>query len=909
MKHHATFEGKIMRNALLMLALAGLFALAAVPAAAQSADPVAVLKSDAPYADKLEACRVLSIKGGPDAVAALAPMLTDEKLSHTARMALESMPCAEAVQALRDGLGKTSGALKVGIIGSLAIRKDMDAVPALTALLADADQSVVLAAAAALGGMGATDAVEALQKAAARADITPVTRTACCDGLLDCAAALAAKGQRDRAVAVYDALLADPGNVSQVRAAALRGAALAKGGSDGVAMLVKALGEDDQAAFDAALRALREIEGADTVAAALAKVLPGLAEERKIAVIQVIGDRGGAAAGPALLAEAGAGSTTLRVAALRELTRIAYSPALALAKDLLASEDAGLAEAARNTISYFPGGEADEILTAMLRGSDAKSRALAVEMAGKGGLENPAPVLMEIAQSDGDAGVRLGALRALRNHAGMVQLPFLLNQLTFAQSPEEMAAAESVLAAISGRQQRASSSDVAVQKAVYGSLPDGPMADVTEKVAQMVAKGGISIPANNGPYGDTAPGLVKKLRVDYTVKGIAATQTATEGDTLVLNTASVPAELVDAFCAVFAQAQGDAKLALLRLLGTTASGKAFDVVKTAAFEGGDGPVKDAALRELCKWSTVEALPTIMDLALNAASPDIKVLARRGAVRLLGLPQVPVDDRLRQFAVLMDKAENADDKKLVLSGLAQVKTPASLDMVLRQFGDTSVKAEAVQAAISVGKALGKAAKEDNGLNDGSGIEKWQGSREYWRFDNGVIFGGGDKPVAKNEFLWAPGVVGDFYLAVDVKLEPDTANAGIQFRSQKADDAGQALGYQADIGKGYWGKLYHEHGRGQLDAADSAEAAVKPGDWNRYEILAVGPAIWLAINGTLGAACLDLNGAAERTGGIAVQIHSGPPQTVQYRIAQLVHNPEIKLAGLDAPKLFAALTAIE
>ena len=113
----------------------------------------------------------------------------------------------------------------------------------------------------------------------------------------------------------------------------------------------------------------------------------------------------------------------------------------------------------------------------------------------------------------------------------------------------------------------------------------------------------------------------------------------------------------------------------------------------------------------------------------------------------------------------------------------------------------------------------------------------------------------------------------------------------------------------MGQGYWGKLYHEHGRGQLDANERAEAAVKPGDWNHYEILAVGPAIWIAINGTLGAACLDLNNDAERSGGVAVQIHSGPPQTVQYKITKLVRNPEIEIAGLDAGKLFAELKAIQ
>jgi hypothetical protein len=147
------------------------------------------------------------------------------------------------------------------------------------------------------------------------------------------------------------------------------------------------------------------------------------------------------------------------------------------------------------------------------------------------------------------------------------------------------------------------------------------------------------------------------------------------------------------------------------------------------------------------------------------------------------------------------------------------------------------------------------------------------------------------------------VEDFYLSVEVKIEPDARNAGIQFRSKKVDAHGQALGYQADVGRGVWGKLYHEHGRGSLDSTDRGERAVKPGEWNDYEILAVGPCIWTAINGQLSVAYYDP--AGEGSGFIAFQIHSGAPQTVSYKIEKLVRNPKIALAGLEREQLMAAL----
>ncbi len=194
--------------------------------------------------------------------------------------------------------------------------------------------------------------------------------------------------------------------------------------------------------------------------------------------------------------------------------------------------------------------------------------------------------------------------------------------------------------------------------------------------------------------------------------------------------------------------------------------------------------------------------------------------------------------------------------------------------------------------------------DTTFFNGKDLMGWSTSQhKYWSVKDNAIVGHSAVNVPKNEFIWADGEVMDFYLAVDVKLKPDGRNAGIQFRSKKVDAAGQALGYQADIGAGVWGKLYHEHGRGKLDWNDRAAKAVKRDDWNRYEILAVGHKIWTAINGTLCVAIEDPKG--ELSGKIAFQVHAGPPQTVHYRPVKLVHDPKLELAGLNKKQLLEAL----
>lgn len=192
-------------------------------------------------------------------------------------------------------------------------------------------------------------------------------------------------------------------------------------------------------------------------------------------------------------------------------------------------------------------------------------------------------------------------------------------------------------------------------------------------------------------------------------------------------------------------------------------------------------------------------------------------------------------------------------------------------------------------------------EDATFFNGKDLTGWTGTAPWWSVKEGAIVGHSAKNIPQAELLWSGIEVKDFYLAVDVKLEPETGNSGIQFRSKKLDKPGQALGYQAGVGKGFWGRLYHEQGRGKLDGIDRGEKAVKGGDWNHYEILAVGPRIWIAINGKLSVAHSDPTG--ERAGHIALRLPAGPPMTVSYRIRKLVHDPKVELVGLSEKQLDA------
>lgn len=896
-----------MRNSITILILTIVLVLASTACVfAQEANPLDVLKSaDASLQAKAEACRALAIRGDRDAVAVLAPMLLDEKLTHMARNALEPMPYSEAGDALRDALGKTTGRAKVGIINSLAIRKDLQSIPALIALLSDGDADVAGTAAEALGVFATSEAVNALEESLAQADIPPMKLEALCDGLLKCGEVLAGQdGQHEQAAAIYDFLFKQEGVPSSVHAAALRGAVLSREPEQGLPLLLQALRGEDETGFTVSLRIARELKGEDAMTGALAEALPTLPEERKARFIDVLGARGGQAAGPAVLAEAQGGPTEIRVAALRALGRMSFSPAIALMGELAGAEDAVLAKTAQDVLTYFNGADAGAALTAMLSNEKPSTRRIAVELIGRGGLSNPAEIVMKAAEDDADESVRVTALGMLRDLIGIDAMPRLLDDLLKARSAAEMQAVEKLLGALCERQKRAAADGIVIQKAVYGNLPDGPMADVTDKVKAIIETGARSVDASNLTFGDPAPNVVKKLRVDYTDNGTAISKTTAEGAALKLAVVSAPAAVVDAFCATLDKAQGDAKLAMLRLVGATASSKALETIR-AATAADDAAVKETAQRTLCEWPTSDALPFLMDLAKTSSDSTLKILALRGALRLLEQSSGTTAELLGQYAALMAGATTPDEKKSVLGGLPQVQDVGALELAMRQLGDESVKAEALQAAVAIAKSLGKAAKEDSAFFNGKNLDGWQGNAPFWQCEDGAIVGETKEAPARSEFIWSDIEVRDFYLAVDIKLEPNTGNGGVQFRSKKIDERGQALGYQADVGQDVWGRLYHEHGRGKLDWNDAAEQAVKPGEWNHYEILAVGPAIWTAINGKLGVAYLEKAEDGERSGRIAAQLHAGLVMKAQYRFLRLVHDPMVALENVSTEELIANL----
>jgi HEAT repeat protein len=675
-----------------------LAATVAAASAAEEAQLIAVLKSDATQKEKADACRELARVATKQSVPTLAALLGDEKLSHMARYALETIADPSVDDALRDALGKLKGRPLMGVIGSLGVRHDAKAVDAIAKLLTDADPDLAQSAARSLGQIGTPEAAKALTGALAGA--SAANQVAFCEGLFRSAESLAAQGQDAEALAIYDRLRGLPQAPHQVRSGALRGAILARQ-KEGLPLMIEAIRGTDYVLTTAAVRTAMEMPGAE-VTAALAKELPKLPAEKQVLLINTLGYRGDASAGPALLALAAKGPDAVRLAAIHNLTHLNYFPAMTLLAELSLGDNADLAAAARTCLGGFTGVGGDGFSLELLGEKSAKARRLGVEMIGQRNFAGSAAALLKAA-TDEDETVGVAALNVLRDQAGLPELPALLKILVKARSPAQSQAAENALGALCARQSGPAAGKVVIVKAEYGSLPEGPLADVTQQVASLVKAGTLAVDASNDNFGDPAQGRPKKLRVDYRVNGATSSKTVSEGEALSFTATSTPPAIVEAICGAAAEARGEAKLALLRALRSAGGPKALQTVEAAAADN-DTQVKETALRALCDWPTPDALPLVAELAKTSPNKTLKILALRGFVRLVPQQDIPDAKKLDSLTRAMALADRSEEKRLVLSALGDIPTVDALALATSYLDNAELKEEASLAAVAIAEKI-------------------------------------------------------------------------------------------------------------------------------------------------------------------------------------------------------------
>ncbi len=581
---------------------------------------VQALEASGTLAGKQYLCEQISLISSQASIPALAKMLDDSSTFEMARFALERISHPKAADALRNALGKTSGAHKVGLIAALGQIRDRKAVGALQKLINDSDENIVAAVISSLGDIADSKSVSALNKA--RESAEGARRELASDAMLRAAERLASAKNTADARWIYQKLYTKDES-SAVRFAALNGL-LKLGDARGFQLLISALKSGDSDLQTSSITLVRDIPASQSISEIIA-AFTGFDENAQIQLLGAVASRTGDQETKDLVVSA-AGSESDRVrsaafAALGSLGDASDVEQLAKAAAVRGPSQA----AARDALCKVAGESGDAAILSLVESSEAGVQVELIRAIDERRIPGAAPTLLTTAKSD-DRRVRLESAKALKNAAATDDLQALVELLISAQSPNERGELEKTVAAVATQNE------------------------------------------NGGPQ----------------------TQIILDG----LDQAG----------------SKDAKGALLQVLGRIGDDAGLPALREA-LGGDDETLKTSAIRALMQWPNDSPKNDLLRIAEDSNNQLHQTLALRGFVILLGKSDDAPDERIGGYKKAMTLAGSENEKKTVLSGLAEQKNVAALSMAAGYLDSTALRDEAEIAVVKIAGFTSASAPEE------------------------------------------------------------------------------------------------------------------------------------------------------------------------------------------------------
>jgi len=412
--------------------------------------------------------------------------------------------------------------------------------------------------------------------------------------------------------------------------------------SEAIGIVLDVLKSDDQQMQAVAIAMVKEMPGTE-VTKVLAKELPNLSVTSQVQLLSALGDRGDAAALPAVIAAANAADESVRIAALRALGQLGNASTVGLLAQTAAATSGDEQKTARESLYRLRGPTVDGAILAGIPKADPKAKVELISSVGRRNISAGVSALLKTAK-DSDRPATLGmsrpavgrvraeSLKVLKVIAGPQHLPALVDLLINAQSSSDRNEAQKTVAAVARK--------------------------IEDKNRQAEAV----------------------LAVLPSVKDI------------------------------------ERRSSLLSVLGKIGDSSALPCLREA-LDGGNAEIQGAAIRALADWPTPEPAPDLLKVTESSDNRLHRILALRGAVRLLGLESVrPADATLRSsslrstretikmYSRAMSMAPDAGEKKRVLSGLANTKSLDALLMAADYLRDETLFREAEFAVVKIAEGI-------------------------------------------------------------------------------------------------------------------------------------------------------------------------------------------------------------
>jgi HEAT repeat protein len=382
---------------------------------------------------KMFAYKRLGMYGTKAAVPVLVEKLDIEKEGFYARYALETIPGDEIDAALCEATKNVKRPETLaGILTTLGVRGHSKSAATAKEFLKHENLDVRKAAGYAYAGTAGDEAVEFFTQKS----LDP----ALADSGFFLAEIFANKGEKEKAIKIYDALAVADIKAYQKEAALYWG--ILTRGLDGINLLITQLNSESPKFFGVGLKAGRELPAGNAVTKAMVEQLGKQSDPlRKAKLVRSIGDRKDKESKivslPAISELAKSGDIVVRVAAIDSLRNIGDPSVLPILIDAANQTDSPeIAKAAENTLRNLPGKEIDNAIVGLLEKGNSAAKIKAIGLVEDRRIISAYPLLKK-GLLDSDAGVRNAAIDALGQTAGIEDLPILLDVLDKSKSDKE----------------------------------------------------------------------------------------------------------------------------------------------------------------------------------------------------------------------------------------------------------------------------------------------------------------------------------------------------------------------------------------------------------------------------------------------------------------------------------------
>lgn len=388
--------------------------------------------------------------------------------------------------------------------------------------------------------------------------------------------------------------------------------------------------------------------------------------------------------------------------------------AVGIVLEILRSGDQEMQAVAIAMVKEMPGAEVTTALARELPNLSATGQVQLLSALGDRGDAAALPVVVTATKAQ-DPSVRIAALRAL-GQLGDASSVELLAQVAASNSGDEQKAARASLYRLR---------DPQVDPVILAGIPK---ADAKTKLELISGVGQRNIRAGVSALLKTAADEERNVRAESlrVLKVIAGPEDLPALVELLVNAqssfdrneaqktvAAVAHKIEDknrqaqAVLAVLPTVTDlEGRCSLLSVLGKIGDNSALPSLR-AALKDENAEVQATAIRALADWPTPEPVAALLNVAEGSGNKVHRILALRGFVRLLGLESArPAEETVVMYKKAMSLSADAAEKKWVLSGLANTKSLAALQMAVDYLGDQTLSDEAGFAAIKVAEGIHK-----------------------------------------------------------------------------------------------------------------------------------------------------------------------------------------------------------